>query len=595
MDVNIFSAGYARLRPLFDTHQYTKLRARDIAVLLNENHEYLLSLCSSARECPDAPISPFLLDMVHTCQEIAAKLPTYAQSPLFQDWELQLGEQNQRSVVDENTEWPDAVKVVFSQATTRKRRLEELEAEREEGQELGPNETKPQASTSSTASKTPTKILTKAATKATAKTGSQASATMAINEEMVEVPPSQRRTRATKSKFASAIPVTSEATAFVAIPTGSPQKARKTQPGSIKDEPTTHAEGSRDARAQTRAQMRDRSKGDEPFQIKIKQKHFTALSTHVYEAKDPEPVTVEETQALTEVSTKPKYGCAQCSSSIQNQDCIFFGWGSRCNNCEAAGKSLCSFKAEPIQRYNARKDLAKFVEVTPENLRSSIQRSTAALQVFEQCANAAALAAQAFKHSMSETLQVWQGALANEGAEALKGVVFEEPGFEAQLREVLRLMELPSRIPAAVYSPLEAFRPTPESFFPVGPAPLLSDQDRSMSTSPADSSLTHQDLAIDGDAPNPDEGSNHEEQSGLPSDDDYDRFIVEGTPDQDPDQDELPLLSPKPDRFSSPVEKGEAGSPSKRSKSQRKAEKKAAKRRRAAALLRKTLGEDDVV
>ncbi|PBK65435.1 hypothetical protein ARMSODRAFT_1022242 [Armillaria solidipes] len=440
------------------------------------------------------------------------------------------------------------------------------------------------------------KLLTKTTAKATAKAGSQVSATTAINEETVEVPASQRRTRATKSKFATAIPVMSEATAFVAIPTGSPQKARKTQPGSIKDEPTTHAEGSRDARAQNRAQLKDRAKeGDEPFQIKIKQKYFTALSSHVYEAKEPEPVTVEETQALTEVSTKPKYGCAQCSSSIQNQDCIFFGWGSWCNNCEAAGKSLCSFKAEPIQRYNARKDLAKFVEVTPENLRSSIQRSTAALQVFEQCANAAALAAQAFKNSMSETLQVWQGALANEGAEALKGVVFEEPGFEAQLREVLRLMELPSRIPAAVYSPLEAFCPTPESFLPVGPAPSLSDQDRSMSTSPADTSSTHQDLAIDGDAPNPDEGSNHEEKSGLPPDDDYNRFIVEGTPDQDPDQDELPLLSPKPDRFSSPVEKSEAGSPSKCSKSQRKADKKAAKRRRTAALLRKTLGEDDVV
>ncbi|PBK58915.1 hypothetical protein ARMSODRAFT_983464 [Armillaria solidipes] len=560
MDVNIFSAGYARLRPLFDTRQYTKLWACDIAVLLNENHEYLLSLCSSARECPDAPISPFLLDMVHTCQEIAAKLPAYAQSPLFQDWELQLGEQNQRSVVDENTEWPDTVKVAFSQATTHKCWLEELKAEREEVQEPGPNETKPQASTSGAASKTPTEILTKAATKATAKTGSQASAMTAINEETVEVP-------------------TSQATAFVAIPTGSPQKARKTQPGSIKDEPTTRAEGSHDTCAQNRAQLKDQAKeGDEPFQIKIKQKYFTALSTHVYEMKEPEPITVEETQALTEVSTKPKYG-------IQNQDCIFLGWGSRCNNCEAAGKSLCSFKAEPIQRYNACKDLAKFVEVTPENLRSSIQRSTAALQVFEQCANAAALAAQAFKNSMLETLQVWQGALANEGAKALKGVVFEEPGFEAQLREVLRLMELPSRIPAAVYSPLEAFHPTPESFLPVGPAPSRSDPDHSMSTSPVDTSLTHQDLAIDGDAPNPDEGSNHKEKSGLPPDDDYDRFIVEGTPDQDPDQDKLPLLSPKPDRFSSPVEKSEAGSPSKRLKSQRNAEKKAAKRRRAAALL----------
>ncbi|KAK0438379.1 hypothetical protein EV421DRAFT_1906618 [Armillaria borealis] len=173
MNINIFSAGYARLRPLFDTCQYTKLWARNIAVLLNENHEYLLSLCFSAHEHPDALISPFFLDMVHTCQEIAVKLPAYAQLPLFQDWELQL------------------LRVAFSQATTRKHRLEELEAEREEVQEPESDETKPQAGTSSTTSKTPMKLLTKTTAKATAKAGSQVLATTAINEEMVEVPTSQ--------------------------------------------------------------------------------------------------------------------------------------------------------------------------------------------------------------------------------------------------------------------------------------------------------------------------------------------------------------------------------------------------------------------
>ncbi|SJL11275.1 uncharacterized protein ARMOST_14678 [Armillaria ostoyae] len=462
MNIDAFSAGYVKLRPLFDMRQYTKLQARDITILLNENHDYLLSLYSSAREHPDVPILLFLLDMVHTCQEITAKLSAYAQSPLFQNWELQLREQSQWSVMDKNTEWLDMVKVTFLQATTRKHRLEKLKAEREESQELRSKETKPPASTSGAASKTPMKLLTTMAAKVTVKAGSQVSAITVNDEEMVEIPIPQRHARATKSKFASAIPIKSEATAFVAILTGSPWKACKTRPGSIKEELNT----SKLNQAQLREQA---TEGDVPFQIKIKQKNFTALSTHIYKEKALKPVTVEETQALTEVSTKD--------------------------------------------------------------------------------------------------------ALANEGAKMLKGVVFEEP----------------------FYSLLEAFRPTPGLFLPVEPAPSLSDQDHFISTSPADTFLIHHELTNDSNVPNSAEGSNHEEKSGLPPNVNYDRFIIEDTPDQDPDQDELPLFSPRPDQFSSPIDKSEAGSPNRCLKSQKKAEKKAAKHYYAAALLQKMLGKDNVI
>ncbi len=73
----------------------------------------------------------------------------------------------------------------------------------------------------------------------------------------------------------------------------------------------------------------------------------------------------------TDFPPQPLYGCAQCSSSVQGADCVFQGWGKRCGPCQIGRKSLCSFHAEPFQRYAARRELALFAEATPECKSSS--------------------------------------------------------------------------------------------------------------------------------------------------------------------------------------------------------------------------------
>ncbi|KAK0211356.1 hypothetical protein DFS33DRAFT_373816 [Desarmillaria ectypa] len=215
--------------------------------------------------------------------------------------------------------------------------------------------------------------------------------------------------------------------------------------------PLPVASGSRKSRASKRfptgeeeKPLASSSKVKAPAMVTVKNKQYLALSTHKYGRAAPIPVKDAEVDAITQASTVPQYGCAQCSSSVQNQSCIFLGWGNRCNNCEAATKSLCSFRAEPLQRYFARRELAKFVEATPDNVRTSIGRAAIALQVFETCANAAALAAQQYRTSLEEALRICQDAATSEGRDALQGIVFESVDFEEQLRAALLKMDMSS-------------------------------------------------------------------------------------------------------------------------------------------------------
>ncbi|PBK58916.1 hypothetical protein ARMSODRAFT_983465 [Armillaria solidipes] len=261
-----------------------------------------------------------------------------------------------------------------------------------------------------------------------------------------ELPQTKWIQRDVHGKFKST-GLTTGATVVVDVSRDPPRKSTKTQPGSVKDEPGTGAPF-HFSRVVVNHGILGRKpvlrvKGEhEPHPIKVKQKTFTAYSTYSYEDKLAEPVKPEEVKAVLKALTK-------C-----------------CNNCEVATKSLCSFHAEPSQHYNAHRELAKYIEATPENLRASIQHSTATLQIFEQSANAAALAARSFRISMEETLHIWGDAVANEGEEALTGIVIEDPGFAAQICEVLNGMGASSQIPSAVYSPVIAFRPAPMSDLP---------------------------------------------------------------------------------------------------------------------------------
>ncbi|KAK0433010.1 hypothetical protein EV421DRAFT_1741879 [Armillaria borealis] len=234
-----------------------------------------------------------------------------------------------------------------------------------------------------------------------------------------------------KKKFTT--PKEPEVGLSITIPVGPPKKAPKTQPGSVKDEPIPTASSSQGSRALQHPKgkgeekpVASSSKAAAPVTVTIKNKKHLAFSTHRYGREVPVPVKDEEIETIVQASI-------MCSSSVQNQPCVFLGWGKHCNNCKAATKSLFSYRAEPVQHYHTCKELAKFVEVMPDNVHTSITCTSTALQVFDTCTNAAAQAAQQYRASLEETLMICQDATANKGRNALRGIIFESLDFEEQL------------------------------------------------------------------------------------------------------------------------------------------------------------------
>ncbi|SJL04173.1 uncharacterized protein ARMOST_07533 [Armillaria ostoyae] len=479
MDTKVFVEGINLLWPLFNPQTWGSMHPRDIVGVLQCSMGFLVTIGNIARQYPLLEMSSFILDILFTCEGIIGMLLLASRLPEFQSWELQLNEYTRRNTLQEDAPFPSKVQQAMGALTGHKRKAKEEEPEGEESaDEDNSRVTASKKAGSSASAGTSSQKPANRKTRATLATVTPKSAPAAPSVKGVkkELPQTKWIQWDIHGKFKST-GLTTGATVIVDMSQDPPRKSMKTQPGSIKDEPGTVASGSKpwDTRAQTHAQGKGQAAEatsasipkdeHEPYPIKVKQKPFTAYSTYLYEDKLAEPVKPEEVKAVLKALTKPKYSCAQCSSSIQNQDCIFLGWGQRCNNCEAATKSLCSFHAEPSQRYDAHQELAKYVKATPKNLQASIQCSTATLQIFEQSANAAALATRSFRISMEETLHIWGDAVTNEGEEALTGIVVEDPGFAAQIREVLNGMGASSWIPLAIYSPVIAFRPAPMSDF----------------------------------------------------------------------------------------------------------------------------------
>ncbi|KAK0464096.1 hypothetical protein IW261DRAFT_1575392 [Armillaria novae-zelandiae] len=220
------------------------------------------------------------------------------------------------------------------------------------------------------------------------------------------------------------------------------------------DAPCLKAPATKSSRASAGVPSISSSRLMEHPTVTIKNKKHLILKAHAYKKEEPVPVKAEELDTITQAAALPSYGCAQCSSSIQNQPCLFLGWGKRCNNCEAASKSVCTFHAEPVQCYFAHKELAKCVKATPENVCTCINHTSAALHVFESSANATA----------NELSEVCAHASSSEDQDALLGMVFEDCDFEDQVHAAISRLDLQVSFPVDIeHEPSLPLDPGPSS------------------------------------------------------------------------------------------------------------------------------------
>ncbi|SJL18290.1 uncharacterized protein ARMOST_21875 [Armillaria ostoyae] len=445
MKASDFNASLKPLRPLFNPEKRGKMRPRDIRCILEDSTDLLAMALDNARRHAGTPKSDFLYNLVFTCEKVSKELQPADRSEDFGEWELFMNEQANRELVNEDAELvlPESTKPARGQKRRAEEELHDDDASGDDDPDV-PAPAKSEAPKTSTSKGVPS----------------------AKNPGLKKVPKPNFDTTAAK-----------DATTRMAIVKPQSRKQIKTQTGSVKDEPSVDkGESSRAARAQSRAVMKDEgdtgtSKGKGKSAASTNQAEITAVSTYSYIEKVPVPIHKDEFQALLQAPPEPAYGCAQCSSSVQSADCVFQGWGKRCSVCQIGKKSLCSYRAEPLQRYAARRELALLAESTPEHIRTALNRATSALQIFETNAHAAAQAARYFRNELDDALRICYNAVRSEGADALKDIVFEDPGLLSQVKAVLDSFDHPVRTsPPVVKSPARQTTLLPASNLKPGPS-----------------------------------------------------------------------------------------------------------------------------
>ncbi|KAK0473507.1 hypothetical protein EDD18DRAFT_1368800 [Armillaria luteobubalina] len=107
---------------------------------------------------------------------------------------------------------------------------------------------------------------------------------------------------------------------------------------------------------------------------------------YLFPTVEPEPIKKDEVRELV----KDEAVCLHCASSARNVPCVFRGWGNNCDACYRGSKSVCSFKAGPLDRLQIRTQAFPYVEATATNVRRQLEQAMELRHLFDLSANTTA-------------------------------------------------------------------------------------------------------------------------------------------------------------------------------------------------------------
>ncbi|KAK0230041.1 hypothetical protein IW262DRAFT_1452936 [Armillaria fumosa] len=117
---------------------------------------------------------------------------------------------------------------------------------------------------------------------------------------------------------------------------------------------------------------------------------------YLFPTVEPEPIKKDEVHELVKDEAIPNYPCLHCTSSTHNVPCIFHGWGNNCDACYHSSKSVCSFKAGPLDHYQIRTQVIAYVEATPTNVHKHLEQALDLRHLYKLSANTTATIASKY-------------------------------------------------------------------------------------------------------------------------------------------------------------------------------------------------------
>ncbi|KAK0506804.1 hypothetical protein EDD18DRAFT_1098048 [Armillaria luteobubalina] len=134
---------------------------------------------------------------------------------------------------------------------------------------------------------------------------------------------------------------------------------------------------------------------------------------YLFPTVEPEPIKKDEVRELIKDEAIPNYPCLHCASSAHNVPCVFHGWGNNCDACYHGSKSVCSFRASPLDHLQIHTQAFPYVKATATNVHRQLKQAMELCHLFNLSANTTASIASWY-HAILRTvynLTVWIGCM----------------------------------------------------------------------------------------------------------------------------------------------------------------------------------------
>ncbi|KAK0481164.1 hypothetical protein EDD18DRAFT_1113015 [Armillaria luteobubalina] len=383
-----------RLLPLFDDEVAKNTQERDMVLAITQAHPILLTFREQLTKNPNNKHAPYICNLLKSVSRLASALTQGAYVEEWGDWSLTMKESKVAMLLNPQSQRP----AVAAKA----KRPQETPAPSDSRRTVrgkGPKDPQPQVMPSGKPGPSNLKTIKLDQPLVGPSWSSSKRPPADASDVESEAPPTKKsqggKAIANKPKAAPAKKKPTDAT-----PVRGTRSRPKHSPSPVTGELLDGDEGDQDDEAALLEELNTVTSGPGiggiPVINRRLNKSFPPPSmvpgegVYLFPTVEPEPIKKDEVRELIKDEAVPNYPCLHCASSACNVPCVFRGWGNNCDACYRGSKSVCSFKASPLDHLQIRTQAFPYVEATATNICQQLEQAMELRHLFDLSANTTA-------------------------------------------------------------------------------------------------------------------------------------------------------------------------------------------------------------
>ncbi|KAK0468931.1 hypothetical protein IW261DRAFT_1573237 [Armillaria novae-zelandiae] len=386
-----------RLLPFFDDEAAENARERDVVLAITQAHPILLTFRQELSKASNDVHAPFVRNLLKSVTRLASALTPEAYVEEWNDWALTMKESKAAMLLH-----PQSRRPVVAAKTKRPRETPAPSDGRRTARGKALKDPQPPVMRSGKPGPGNLKYIKVEQVLDGSRQSSSKRPPADASEAESEAPPTKKSRRG-KSMSTKPKAIPAKKKPVEAAPSRSTRSQSQLSPSPVRDvagDPPGDDEGDQDDETEILEELNTVPSGPGiggiPVINRRLHKSFPPPSmvpgegVYLFPTVEPEPIKKDEVRELVKDEAVPNYPCLHCASSARNVPCVFRGWGNNCDACYRGSKSVCSFKAGPLDRFQIRTQAFPYVEATATNVRRQLEQAMELRHLFDLSANTTA-------------------------------------------------------------------------------------------------------------------------------------------------------------------------------------------------------------